>query len=387
MTNNISEYLKQLIKSKGRITFAGYMDIALYHPEFGYYCTDIPKIGKDGDYYTGPDVHPFMGRVLGAHLIEMWKTLGKESFYIIEMGAGKGLMAMDILKYIKENSLAFYKCLSYIIIERSNTFRNSQNKLLSAFNEKIQWSDSINCFNNNSEKLIGTIISNELVDALPFHRVYQEGDELKELFVTMEQGEFIEEVGELSTDKLSNYLKRLKISLTDGMKTEINLHAMDWMQSVASVLHKGFVTTIDYGFPARVYYEPARMNGTSLCYHNHSVNEKPFERIGEQDITAHVDFTSLAFEGRESGLNLLSYTDLPPFLISYGKDILEKEMERIQGLSRISAFKASSAIKNLIHPEGMGGKFKVLIQSKNVDVNDDNILKGNRYSRNHILGL
>ncbi|MGR3177858.1 MAG: class I SAM-dependent methyltransferase [Candidatus Anammoxibacter sp.] len=386
MTNNISEYLKQLIKSDGRITFARYMDIALYHPEFGYYCTDIPKIGKDGDYYTSPDVHPFMGQVLGTQLIEMWKILGEETFYIVEMGAGKGLMALDILKYIKENSQRFYKCLTYIIIEKSNTFRANQSKLLNPFKEKIQWLDSISCL-NNSKKFIGTFISNELVDALPFHRVYQDGNALKELFVTIDQDTFVEEVGELSTGKLSNYLKRLKISLTDGMKTEINLEAVNWMKSVASALHKGFVITIDYGFPAHIYYEPSRINGTFLCYHNHSVNEKPFERIGKQDITAHVDYTSLAFEGRESGLDLLSYTDLSSFLVSYGKEILEKEMERIQGLNQISAFKATSAIKNLIHPEGMGGKFKVLIQCKNVDVNDGNILKDKHLNRNHILGL
>ena len=386
MTTNISEYLKQLIKANGKITFARYMDIALYHPEFGYYCTDIPKIGKDGDYYTSPDVHPFMGQVLGTQLIKMWEILGKETFYIVEMGAGKGVMALDILKYIKENAQMFYERLTYIIIEKSNTFRADQMKLLSPFRKKIQWLDSISWF-NNSKKLIGTFISNELVDALPFHRVYQDGNTLKELFVTIEQDKFVEEVGELSTDKLLHYVKRLKISLTDGMKTEINLEAMNWMKSVASALHKGFVTTIDYGFPANLYYAPFRSNGTFLCYHNHSTNEEPFERIGKQDITAHVDFTSLAIEGKEYGLDLLSYTDLSPFLVSYGKDILEKEMKRIQGLNQISAFKASSAIKNLIHPEGMGGKFKVLIQGKNIDVDDRHILNDSHLNRNHLLGL
>ncbi|MGR3317516.1 MAG: class I SAM-dependent methyltransferase [Candidatus Anammoxibacter sp.] len=376
MTTNILEYLKRLIKAEGRITFARYMDIALYHPEFGYYCTDIPKIGKDGDYYTGSDVHPFMGQVLGAQLIKMWEILGREDFYIVEMGAGKGLMALDILEYIKDNSQMFYKRLTYIIIERSKTFKAKQKKLLAPFNGKTQWLDSISCF-NDSKRITGTFISNELVDALPFHRVYQDEDGLKELFVTIDQDKFIEEVGELSTDKLSNYIKRLKIPLTDGMKTEINLEAMNWMKSVAAAIHKGFAITIDYGFPAHLYYEPSRTKGTFLCYHNHSVNEKPFERIGKQDITAHVDFTSLALEGKESGLDLLSYTNLSSFLISYGKDILEKEMEKIQSLNQVSAFKASSAIKNLIHPEGMGGKFKVLIQCKNVGLDDGNNIKDN----------
>ena len=385
MADNIVEYLKRLIKSEGRITFARYMDVALYHPEFGYYCTDKPKIGKDGDYYTGPDVHPFMGQVLGAQLITMWKILGNEEFCIVEMGAGKGLMAFDILKYIKENAQEFYKRLTYIIIEKSKSFKDIQNKQLTPFRGKIRWQDSISCF-NDSEKLTGTFISNELVDALPFHRVFQDGDELKELFVTIDQDKFIEEVGALSTKKLSNYIKRLKISLSDGMKTEINLEAMNWMKSVASVVHKGFVTTIDYGFPAYLYYVPSRTKGTFLCYHNHSANEKPFERIGKQDITAHVDFTSLSLEGKEYGLDLLSYTDLSAFLVSYGKDILESEMEKIQDLNQVDAFKASSAIKNLIHPEGMGGKFKVLMQCKNVDVDDMEILDDNHINRINILG-
>lgn len=366
MPNDISKYLKYVIKSEGKITFARFMDIALYHHEFGYYITNKQKIGKSGDYYTSPDVHPFFGQVLSKQLMEMWSILGEKHFYIVEIGAGKGLMALDILKYIKQNLPGFYEHLTYIIIEKSKTFKVNQYELLASYKEKINWFDSISCF-YDSKGFTGCVLSNELFDALPFHRVYQEGMELKELFVTIDKGKFTEKTGKLSSDKLSNHIKRLKIPLIDGMKTEINLEAMHWIRSIASIIHQGFVITIDYGYPAHLYYSPSKNNGTFLCYYNHSTNEEPLERIGEQDITAHVDFTSLALEGNELGLDLLAYTDLSSFLILHGKDILEKEIEKIQVLNNINAFKTSSAIKNLIHPEGMGGTFKALIQGKNVD--------------------
>lgn len=388
MTGRASEYIKQLIRSEGRITFARFMDIALYHPEFGYYSVDRPKIGKTGDYYTSSDVHPFMGQALGSQLMEMWNILGKGDFCALEMGAGKGLMALDIMEYIKENLPEFYECLTYIIIEKSPSFKIKQFELLTKrFKEKVQWLDSLSCF-NDSKGFTGCVISNELVDALPFHRVCQDGNELKELYVAIDQERFAEQTGDLSTDRLINYIKRLQISLADGMKTEINLEAMDWIKNVASILQKGFVITIDYGLPAYLYYAPSRNRGTFLCYYRHSTNEEPFARIGEQDITAHVEFTSLALEGIVYGLDPLAYTDTSMFLVSYGKDILEKEMGRIQSLSNIKAFKTSAAIKNLIHPEGIGGTLKVLIQGKDVDKESlKESLMEKLSNRTHLLGL
>lgn len=383
MSDNNLDYVKQLINSQGKITFARFMEIALYHPEIGYYNSEKQIIGKGGDYYTAPDVHSFMGQVLGKYLVEMWKRLNNEDFFIIEIGAGKGLMALDIIEYINKNFPNIYKCLTYFIIEKSKSLKVKQKNLLYKYIEKIEWLDSIFYFKNHKD-FTGYVLSNELIDALPFHRVQQCKNKLKEIFISLNRDQLVDEIDELSTDRLLDYFKRINITLAEGMKTEVNLEAMNWINNIASIMDKGFVITIDYGFPAHLYYSSSKYNGTFLCYYNHSINENPYEKIGRQDITAHVDFTSLALEGKEVGLDLLAYTDLASFLMVYGKDILEQEIKKVQHLDKISAFKATTAIKNLIHPEGMGGAFKVLIQGKNVE---PGVIIDNQYNKMEFLGL
>ncbi len=367
MNTPITEYIKSIIKSDGRITFARFMDIALYHNDYGYYMADIQRIGKEGDFYTSPDVQPFMGKVLGEQLQRIWESLGKKPFSVIEMGAGKGLMAFDVLNHVRDSYPEFFDNITYIIIEKSINFKERQKKLLNLFNAKVKWVDSIQDLNKFG-RLEGCVLTNEFVDALPFHRVYQDKDKFKEVFVTTTDGIFSEVIDEPSTEKLFQHVNRLKLPLIDGMKTEVNLAAMEWLKDISAILNKGFVITIDYGYPAYIYYGPSKSNGTFLCYYKHTTNENPYERIGLQDITAHVDFTSLALEGNELGLDLLAFTDMASFLMFNGKDLIEKEFLAAQEMNQVASFKKLSAIKNLIHPEGMGGTFKVLIQGKNVEL-------------------
>ncbi len=382
MESNILEHLETLISTQGRITFAQFMEIALYHEQFGYYNNaDKAVIGIDGDFYTSPDAHPFIGKVLAAEIKRMRDIAGGGHFSIIEMGAGKGVMALDILTYLRENEREFFDAFDYCIIEKSSAFRSKQQALLADFAQKTHWIDSLAGLAQISDGT-GCVISNELVDAFPFHRVTQHEGRLKELYVALEGGKLVEQAGELSTDQLSQYFERIGISLADGMKTEVNLDAMQWIKDVSSALKKGFVITIDYGYPAVDYYDHSRTKGTFMCYSKHNVSEQPFEMVGEQDITAHVDFTSLASEGKKWGLELLAFTDLPSFLVYNGRDLLAKEMEKISKADQVKAFKASSAIKNLIHPEGMGGKFKVLIQGKGVDTGE--IIKERVNKKNYL---
>lgn len=370
MPNTIPKHITELISSEGKITFARFMEIALYDPESGYYSSAAERIGRDGDFYTSPDVHPFVGRVLGAQLITMWRLLGKKRFGVIEMGAGKGVMAADILEYIKVTEPGLYNCLTYNIIEKSKAFRARQSRSLDDYGSVVRWLDSLSSLDKDSH-FSGCILSNEFVDALPFHRVYQGRDGLKEVYVTRDRkGELAETIGELSTNRLAAYIDRLGIALACETRTEINLEAMNWIRDVSGILDEGFVLTIDYGFPAHLYYDPSRTDGTFICYHKHTTNEEPFKRIGRQDITAHVDFTSLALEGVRNGLSLAAYTNLPLFLTSQGREALVNEIENLQQRDQVTAFKGASAIKNLIHPEGMGGKFKVMLQAKNVNASD-----------------
>lgn len=372
MPNPLIELIKGIIQTDGKITFARFMETALYHPEFGYYNNAKPKIGKEGDFYTSPDVHPFIGRVLAEVMRNMWWILGSRDFFIVEIGAGKGILAMDILNDIKGYNPQFYKHITYIIIEKSPAFKAKQHELLADYQEKVLWVDSLSCLKDKGG-FTGCLLSNELLDSFPFHCVMQKGKHLKELYVTYKNGKFVEEIGELSTNDLSDHLKRLKIGLPDGARTEINLEIMKWVRGVAAALNNGFVLTIDYGFPSHLYYAPFRDKGTLLCYFQHTANEEPFERVGKQDITAHVDFTSLTLEGSACGLDLLAFTDLSSFLTYCGSDILEKEIENglhksaySDSYDQIKSFKTLSAIKSLIHPEGMGGRFKVLVQGKGI---------------------
>lgn len=363
-----TENIKDLISSKGSITFAEFMETALYHPRFGYYnSAEKPKIGADGDFYTSSDVHPFIGKVLAHEFKTMFEILGTNSFSIVEMGAGKGTMALDILNEINKYDPDFYDIISYIIIEKSYAFRSRQQELLKDCRQKVKWINSLTEL-KDAGGFTGSFFSNELVDSFPFNRVYQDGTEFKEIYVSLNNDLLVEKTGKLSTGALLEYFKRLNISLPDGMKTEVNLEALSWVKDVSLATNKGFIITIDYGYPAHLYYAPARMNGTFMCYFNHSVNEEPFERVGRQDITAHIDFTSIAIEGKRVGLELSTFTSLPFYLMDKGKDILEEEISKLQDIDSVNAFKSSSAIKNLIHPEGMGGKFKVMIQTKGIDV-------------------
>lgn len=390
MSTPLIELIKGMIQTDGKITFTRFMETALYHPEFGYYNSPRPKIGKEGDFYTSPDVHPFLGRVLAKVMEDMWRILGSRAFFIVEIGAGKGILAMDILNDIKAYNPQFYKHITYVIIEKGRAFKARQHELLADYQETVLWVDSLSCLKDKGG-FTGCLLSNELLDSFPFHRVIQKGNRLKELYVAYKDGRFVEEIGELSTNDLSDYLKRLQIRLQDGGRTEINLEMLKWVKDAAATLNNGFVLTIDYGFPGHLYYAPFRNKGTSLCYFHHTANEEPFERVGEQDITAHVDFTSLTLEGTACGLNLLAFTDMASFLTYCGSDILEKEIKdgidkltRLDNYDQLKSFKTLSAIKNLIHPEGMGGRFKVLVQGKGIETS---YLREMTYNKNDLLKI
>jgi SAM-dependent MidA family methyltransferase len=212
----------------------------------------------------------------------------------------------------------------------------------------------------------GCFLSNELIDAFPVHRIILDRGKLKESYVIQQNGALAEQWGELSDPKLEGYLPSMGVMLQEGQKAEVNLEALDWMEKVGSCLKKGFVLTIDYGYPAEELYAPHRREGTLLCYHRHQTSDDPLERLGEQDITSHVNFTSLIRRGEELGLHLTALVPQYQFLIGLG---LLQEMESLEGeLSEMEGLRLRLALKHLIEPEiGMGEVFKVLIQHKGIE--------------------
>jgi SAM-dependent MidA family methyltransferase len=350
---NLKEIIIQEIRKRGGITFRDFMEMALYYPELGYYSSPGEKIGKYGDYFTSSDVGPVFGELLCIQLMEIWRLLGGDDFAIVETGAGKGHLCRDILNYAARNE-KFSKSLEYIIVERSPHLRRRQEEYLK--DPRIRWTDSI-----EDLAVEGCFISNEVVDSFPVHLVEMKEGKLREVYLDY-RGGFIEELREPSDPRLIDYFSKLGVKLKEGFRTEVNLEATEWIRQIGDALKRGFVITIDYGYPSEELYSPARSRGTLMCYYKHTVSDNPYHRIGRQDITSHVNFSALVYWGRLSGLELTGLTDQSHFIIGlaeqYFKELEGDYMDYLHKLLQV---------KRLIIPEEMGSVFKVLVQHKNVE--------------------
>lgn len=352
--NPLQQKIIRKIKSEGPVTFKTFMEMALYEPDLGYYTSQNTKIGKAGDFYTSSHLHPIFGAMIGKQTEEMWEIMGKPSvFQIIEIGSGAGYLCKDMLNYLKNRE--FFNPLSYIIVELNHAIRDRQKNLLADFSDKVSWASSIREISN----IRGCFLSNELLDSFPVHLIEME-DEIKEIFVSAEGERLIEIKEKPSTDEILNYLKEFSIELQKGYRTEINLQIKDWLNEVNNALTDGFILTIDYGYPARDYYSEDRNRGTLLCYHKHQVIEKPYQNIGEQDITAHVNFSSAKKWGEELGIKTIGFCQQGTFLISLG---IDEAIAEIYKNSPDYLFEVAK-IKGLILPGTMGETHKVMIQYK-----------------------
>lgn len=358
--------LTALIAEKGRITFAEYMAVCLYEPGLGYYTSPGRKVGADGDFYTSITVHAAFGRVIAREIAQMWRCMGSPAgFTLLECGAGNGRLACDIMDFLKERESAMYEGLCLVLVEQEPSLESTQREMLAAHGERISWC-SPEEFATGNAAYSGCIYSNELVDALPAHRVVMTSDGLKEIFVTCNDGEFSEEAGEPSTPDIEAYLKRLNVELLPAQQAEVNLNAPKWLNAASKALKQGFIMTIDYGYPAADLYASRRKLGTLLCYYRHQIEENPYLRPGLQDITTHVDFTTLMNCGEDAGLKNIWFGEQYRFLLSAG--IIE-EIEEIErsAISEEEKLRLRLTLKKLIMPEGgMGDTFKVLIQSRDV---------------------
>ena len=355
------------IKERGPVPFSQFMQWCLYHPEHGYYLSERPKIGKDGDYYTSPCVHPLFGGMIAKQLSQMAGLLGGDTFDVVEIGGGRGFLCEDILNWAKKNRPAFYHLLRYRLLESATHFLKEQKERLSEYEKegKVFWIEPED-FEDGKNQIQGCFLSNELIDAFPVHRVVFDHGDLKEIYVTQHDGQLKEDWSEPSDPRIVSYFQSMDIALQEGQKAEVNLKGLEWMERVARCLRKGFVLTIDYGYLSRDLYAPNRREGTLLCYHQHRISENPYERLGEQDITSHVNFTSLIKKGEEVGLRFTGLVPQYQFLIGLA---MLQEMESLgRRMSTMDAFQLRLSLKHLIEPEiGMGEVFKVLIQHKGIE--------------------
>ena len=347
----------------GPIPFVRFMELALYHPQFGYYMrqpdgADQERIGWSGDFYTSSDVHPILGRAIAAQAKQMDELVGCPApFTIVEAGAGKGLLARDCLAAIHAERDGFASRVRYVLIERSPAMRELQRQNLALWLRKpglVTWVDGLDGLAPQS--VTGLFFSNELIDAFPVHRVQIKAGQTEELCVDYQDRRFVDCFKPLSTAALVQYLQQLNPAWPEGYRTEVNLLAMDWMEQVARRMDRGFVLTIDYGHTAQDLYGPERKDGTFLCYFQQRANDDPFVRVGEQDMTAHVDFSSLATVGETQGLHVTGFTNQMSFLMGLGVEEMIGELE-----PESPEFRAAI---HLLKPDGMGSTFKVLVQHK-----------------------
>ena len=349
----LSEIIMERIKSEGPLSFRNFMEMALYYPELGYYNSKKDKIGANGDFYTSANLTAAFGAMIGRQIEEMWLNLEKKPFTIVEYGAGTGLLCNDILDYLQHN-IPLYESLSYCIIEKSPYMQEIQKKHLL---EKVSWYSSI----KDISEINGCVLSNELVDNFSVHQVVME-EQLMEVFVDYKH-HFLE-VLKPAKKELIDYFTELNVQLPIGFRTEVNLEAIDWMKKISHSLQKGYIITIDYGAASSELYNMRRRCGTLLCYYKHCKNDNPYQFIGEQDITTHINFSALSHWGLEYGLECCGLVDQAQFLLDLG--IKEYQNTVLANNPNNLALAMQESIINYRLLIDMGMKFKVLIQQKGV---------------------
>jgi SAM-dependent MidA family methyltransferase len=355
----LGELLAERIRRYGPIPFADFMRECLYHPAHGYYSKAESQ--RFADYYTSVDVHPIFGRLLAQKFAEMWEQLGRpKEFLLVEAGAGVGRLALHILDFCEAKLAEFCGALRYVAVERSALRREQAAARLPRHVAagRLQISPEI------PERIpAGCLFSNELIDALAVHRVVMEKGVLQEIFVGWGNGRFVDVIAPVSTCAINEYFAVQGVRLREGQRAEAGLEACDWITEVGRRIESGFVLTIDYGHRAAELFNEHHMRGTLLAYHEHRVSEDFYASPGEQDLTAHVNFTALETWGQRSGLETAELTSQTAFLLVLGQPNEFADLYDA-GQSETDQIRARLQLKTLIHPEGMGERFQVLVQRK-----------------------
>ena len=355
--------IRRRIQQRGPITFAEFMELALYWPGWGYYAGGTgaaAPFGAAGDYYTSPFAHPAFGALLAIQLYQCWQLLDcPNPFALVELGAGNGLLCRDIRAAAAQLPGGFGNALRYICIDRYSPPRFE----LAGAGLGVA---RVMASGLPLRGLCGVILSNELLDAFPVHQVRPEQGRLQEVYIAVDAtGALVEILGEPSTPALAARLGELDIRLAEGQTAEINLQLDNWAGEIAAALDAGFVLTIDYGRPAaELYASRRRPRGTLTTYYRHTQTDAPLQRIGRQDITAQVDFTSVVNAGRRAGLTPLGFVNQEQLLRNLGFDRFRRRLAALP-LARAELAANRAGLLALVNPDGMGN-FKALVQGKGV---------------------
>lgn len=351
-STRLVEFIRHDIAEQGGwISFARYMELALYAPGLGYYTAGAHKFGEAGDFVTAPELSPLFGCTLARQAAEV---MASSAMHILELGAGSGKLAADMLAELERlDSLPD----RYAILEVSADLRARQQALLHErlphLVERVHWLDAL------PERFSGAIIANEVLDALPVQLVHWRDSALSERGVTFGERGFSWQERAIADPALLQAAQQ--ISVPDDYVSEICLAARGLVNSLAQRLEQGAMLFIDYGFGAREFYHPQRSHGTLMCHYRHHAHDDAFFLPGLQDITAHVNFTDIAECGIDAGLELLGYTSQAFFLINCGITELLKDHspENLRDYLPLSA-----QLQKLTSPAEMGELFKAIALGK-----------------------
>ncbi|RJX33530.1 MAG: class I SAM-dependent methyltransferase [Oxalobacter sp.] len=344
-----------ITRQGGWISFARYMDLALYAPTLGYYAGGAVKLGRAGDFTTSPEITPLFGASLAQSVAAL---LEQTSPFVLEFGAGTGKLALDLLTELEGRGIQPER---YFILEPSGELRARQQQLLKNFSQ-IEWIDQL------PETFSGTVIGNEVLDAMPANLIAKMPGGWREQGVVVKNNAFAFENRACSKD-LREYIEThipKTETLPENYCTEVPLQALGFMRSVAEMIHRGesgAAIFIDYGFPSREYYLNQRCTGTLMCHYRHHAHSDPFFYPGLQDITAHVDFTALARTAEAAGLDILAYMNQASFLMASGIGDL---LLRTPPEDAARYLPQANAVQMLLSPTEMGELFKVLVVGKNI---------------------
>jgi SAM-dependent MidA family methyltransferase len=361
----LADHVRETIRKNGPQSFAWFMEQALYHHRHGYYSSGRAAIGRGGDYFTNVSVGPLFGQLLAAQFAEMWQRLGNGSsgrgqridrFIIVEQGAHHGEFARDLLEASRAGWPEFFQTIRYLIIEPFPILQDRQSETLREFEEKVSWKKSL----TDVDPFVGIHFSNELLDSLPVHLIASTDRGWREKFVAIERDKFVFVDQAIVHPVLKAQVAKLP-ERAAGYETEVNLAVLDWIDNLSAKLIRGYVIAIDYGFGRDEFYAPHRTAGTLQVRAQHRRLASPFEQIGHADISAHVDWTSLAERAEKGGLRVHGFTDQHHFITGILSELRREEVEENADP------KNKRALQTLLHPEMLGRAFQVLALEKNVD--------------------
>jgi len=376
----LREKIVHEIREHGAIEFSRYMELCLYDPELGYYARNTEKFGKAGDFYTSSDVQAVFGRLLARQFEEMWRVLGSPArIEVQELGPGRGLFAQDVLDWSGKKFPEFFAALHYSLAERSPALRERLQSTLSrhfsAGKASLVASEDLAATGKGTTSVAPSepaferalapevpliIFANEFFDALPVHILSAQG----ELHISEKDGRFIESWAPASAEAL-DFLDRYSVHPEAGERIEICCIAQRYMSRLAAGVQRGFIVAIDYGY-TRYEQLAGRHRGTLMAYRQHSATPNPYEAPGEQDITAHVNFTAPSAAAEEQGMQVQPLLTQSQFLMGIGE---QNEFADAFDECRLPQERAKVALqlKHLVTPAGMGESFHVLVASKGVE--------------------